>query len=235
MPETNRDDDIIASWVANAGAWTRAVRASLIPSRVAGTDQAILDAVRRHQPNSVLDVGCGEGWLTRALESDGCTACGIDGSEPLIAMARELGGARYLFLPYEGVVADPRRAGGPYDVIVLNFALFAERVSPLLAALATRLNAGGAMVVQTLHPWSSAEDGGYVDGWRVATFTGFGGPFPEPMPWFYRTLASWVREFADAGLAVEAVDEPRHPETNEPLSLLLTVRLTGTVPPTARS
>ena len=224
MTNTNRDDEIAASWTTNAGAWTRAVRASLIPSRAAGTDHAILSAVRRHRPGSVLDVGCGEGWLTRALDAEGYAVCGIDGSEPLIAFARELGGPGYLFLPYDSIIAEPRHAGGPYDAIVLNFSLFAERVAPLLEALATRLVEGGVMIIQTLHPWSSTEDAGYIDGWRVATFAGFGGPFPMAMPWFYRTLASWSREVADAGLAIERIEEPLDPETNEPLSLVLTLR-----------
>jgi len=224
MTGRGRDDEIIASWVANAGPWTRAVRSSLIPSRVAGTDQAILDAVRRGHPGTVLDVGCGEGWLTRALAADGSAAVGVDASEPLIAMARAAGGAQYRVLPYDAIIAEPDRAGGPYDAIVLNFALFAERVSPLLGALATRLVAGGVLIVQTLHPWVAAEEPGYVDGWRIATFTGFGGPFPEPMPWFFRTLSGWSREFHDAGLMIERIEEPRHPETGAPLSMVVTLR-----------
>src|SRR5688500_2892098 len=222
--QNDNDAEIIASWVANAGAWTRAVRGSLIPSRVAGTDAAILEAVRRHRPRSVADVGCGEGWLTRAMAGEGYDVCGIDGSEPLIAMARGLGGPQYLFLPYEGIIAEPRRAGGPYDVSVLNFALFTERVAPLLSALATRLEPNGAILIQTLHPWASSDPTGYVDGWRVATFSDFGVPFPEPMPWYYRTLSTWMSEIAGGGLAVEGIEEPRHPETGSPLSMILTLR-----------
>ena len=224
MTEPDRDARIARSWTANAGAWTRAVREALIPSRVAGTDEAIMVAVRRWAPASVLDTGCGEGWLARALASEGHAVVGVDGSAPLIEKARESGGARYLVLTYDEILADPSRLGGPYDVVVLNFALFAERVAPLLAALASRLSPSGALVIQTLHPWSAAGEDGYTDGWRVATFTGFGGPFPESMPWFFRTLSSWVREFSDAGLVVELIEEPRHPETREPLSMVMTLR-----------
>ena len=227
MVDKNREQEIASSWTANAGAWTQAVRAALIPSRVAGTDQAILDAVDQRRPRSVLDVGCGEGWLTRALSAKGYDVSGTDGSQPLIERACELGGPRYLLLPYDAIVADPASVGGPWDVVVLNFALFAEHIAPLLAALASRLRPGGALIVQTLHPWSAAGEPGYVDGWRVATFAGFGGPFPEPMPWYYRTLAAWMREIAGAGLVVSDLREPRHPETGEPLSLLLTLSRAG--------
>ena len=224
MNAPDRDAQIASSWTANAGAWTRAVRDALIPSRVAGTNEAIVHAVRRLAPATVLDAGCGEGWLARALAADGCTVVGADGSAPLIERAREAGGARYLVVSYEDIIAEPSRAGGPYDVIVLNFALFAERVAPLLGALAGLLTPTGAIVIQTLHPWSAAGEEGYVDGWRVATFSGLGTGFPEPMPWFYRTLASWMRELAAAGLMVEGLEEPRHPETGEPLSMVMTLR-----------
>jgi 2-polyprenyl-3-methyl-5-hydroxy-6-metoxy-1,4-benzoquinol methylase len=224
VSDAGRDDEIVASWVANADAWTRAVRSSLIPSRVAGTDQAILEAVRRHRPRTVLDAGCGEGWLARALAAEGYAVRGIDASAPLVDRAREQGGAEYDVVSYDAIIDRPEYAGGPYDVIALNFALFAEHVAPLLRALATRLDAGGVMIIQTLHPWAAAEEPGYVDGWRVATFAGFGGPFPEPMPWYFRTLATWSRELAAAGLGVVTIDEPRHAGTGQPLSMLVTAR-----------
>ena len=224
MSEPGRDEQIVASWVANADAWTQAVRSSLIPSRVAGTDRAILDAVRRRRPATVLDVGCGEGWLTRALARDGYTVRGLDGSAPLIERAREQGGAEYAVSSYDEIIRRPDAAGGPYDAIVLNFALFAEHVAPLLGALATRLASRGVMLIQTLHSWAAAEEPGYVDGWRTATFAGFGGPFPDPMPWYFRTLATWTAEFEDAGLGIVRIDEPTHPDTGAPLSLLFTLR-----------
>ena len=230
MNERDRDEQIVASWVANAGAWTQAVRSSLIPSRVAGTDQAILDAVHRRQPATVLDVGCGEGWLVRALAAKGYAVRGVDGSAPLIERAREDGGAEYDVLSYDEIMTRPERAGGPWDAIVLNFALFTESVSPILSALAGRLTPAGALLIQTLHPWSAAEDSGYVDGWRTATFAGFGGPFPEPMPWYYRTLATWTRELESAGLGVVRIDEPKHPDTGQPLSILVTAQRFGRLP-----
>ena len=228
MSERGRDEEIVASWVANAGAWTQAVRSSLIPSRVAGTDRAILEAVRRHRPNTVLDAGCGEGWLTRALAVEGRHVRGVDGSAPLVERAREQGGAaEYDVVSYDEIIARPERAGGPYDAIVLNFALFSERVSPILAALGSRLSVDGVLLIQTLHPWTAAEEPGYVDGWRVATFAGFGGPFPEPMPWYFRTLETWADEIRDAGLSISRIDEPRHPDTGLPLSILFELRCPG--------
>ena len=225
MSESDRrESEIVRSWIENADAWTRAVREGRIPSRVASTDRAILEAVRRHARGRVLDAGCGEGWLARALAADGFEVVGIDASEELITRARELGGATFSTLAFEDIIAAPKAAGGPYGVIVLNFALLGERVAPLITALGSRLRPDGRLIVQTVHPWSVVGDGAYRDGWRVETFDEFGSEFPAPMPWFFRTMEGWFAEIANAGLVVDRLEEPLHPDTSRPLSLLLTVR-----------
>jgi 2-polyprenyl-3-methyl-5-hydroxy-6-metoxy-1,4-benzoquinol methylase len=216
-----RDQAIAASWVANADAWTDAVRERRIPTRAAGTDHAIVDAVLRQPPGRVLDVGCGEGWLARAVAPHGYSVVGIDASAPLIDRARELGGGEFYVLSYASLTAEPRLAGGPYDAIVLNFALLSDDVAPLLGALASRLTPRGAVLVQTVHPWVAAGDQPYVDGWRLETFDAFGAAFPAPMPWYFRTLETWFAQVASAGLEVTHLAEPRHPETQRPLSLVL--------------
>ena len=220
---SDHDAEIIASWDRNADAWARAIREQRIPSRIAATDRAILDAVRRTQHGRVLDAGCGEGWLARALGAEGYDVTAIDASEALIARARELGGGRFSTTTFEDIIADARVASGPYEVIVLNFALLGERIAPLLAALSTRLSDKGVIIVQTVHPWTAGGDQPYGDGWRVETFDAFGGDFAAPMPWFFRTLASWVSEIAAAGLTVQRLEEPVHPQTGRQLSLLLTL------------
>lgn len=217
-----RDDAIVTSWVANAEAWTDAVRERRIPSRVAGTDRAIVEAVLRQPPGRVLDVGCGEGWLARAVAAHGYTVVGIDASAPLIDRARDLGGGEFSVLSYEAFIAEPPLAGGPYDTIALNFALLSDDVAPLLSALASRLTPQGVVLIQTVHPWAAAGDQPYADGWRLETFDAFGGAFPAPMPWYFRTLETWFAQIASARLEVTHLVEPRHPETKRPLSLLLT-------------
>jgi 2-polyprenyl-3-methyl-5-hydroxy-6-metoxy-1,4-benzoquinol methylase len=222
MRSAARDEAIAASWVANANAWTEAVRERRIPSRAAGTDDAILDAVRKRPRGRVLDVGCGEGWLARALAPNGYDVVGVDASAPLIEQARQLGGGEFRVLSYETMVVDPTTAGGPYDVVALNFALLGESVSPLLSALASRLAAKGVLIIQTVHPWTAVGDQPYVDGWRMETFDAFGGAFPSPMPWYFRTLETWLAQIGGAGLSVTDLVEPRHPETKRPLSLVVT-------------
>ena len=83
------DEKILASWHNNAMPWTTAVREHQIASRRLVTDLAIIDAVLSFAPASVLDLGCGEGWLTRALAHVGIAASGVDAVAELIEQAKQ--------------------------------------------------------------------------------------------------------------------------------------------------
>lgn len=213
------------SWEKNADAWTRLVRGGRIESRRLGTDRAILEAVLAHGPRRVLDLGCGEGWLCRALADRGVEAVGVDASAALVAAAGEKGGATFHTLSFDALAARPAQLGAaPFDVIAANFALLHEDVHALLSTLRSMLGPGGVLAVQTLHPWAARGEALYADGWRTERFDGFddgAGSALEPMPWYYRTLGSWVAALRRAGLSVRALHEPLHPETRRPLSLLL--------------
>lgn len=221
MTDGDREAALIWSWMANAGAWTRAVREGRIPSRRLATDAAIVEAVAERKPGRVLDLGCGEGWLMRALAERGIQAIGLDASLELVMAAEETGGGRYRCCSYEELVDDPTRAGGPYDAIACNFSLLGADMVPLLRALRRNLAPGGALVIQTVHPWTAAGDEGYADGWRTETFDAFGEDFAEPMPWYFRTLASWVDALRAGGFRIATLREPTHPETGQPASLVM--------------
>lgn len=212
---------MLRSWERNAPAWTDAVREQRIASRRAGTDAAVIAAVLRDRPASMLDVGCGEGWLARALSAHGCRVTGIDASAALIASARALGGGRFEAMTYAAIGDQAEPLGAPFDVAVCNFSLLEADLIPVLRALRRVLHLRGRLIVQTVHPWIANGDGPYVDGWRTETFAGFGAAFAEPMPWFFRTLASWIEAIGSGGFHIERCEEPADPQTGKPLSLLI--------------
>jgi 2-polyprenyl-3-methyl-5-hydroxy-6-metoxy-1,4-benzoquinol methylase len=221
----SQEDALVRSWSRNADAWTRTVREGGIESRRLATDAAIVRTVLERRPRQVLDLGCGEGWLARALAEQGTGVVGIDVSPELVEAARRAGGGEFHAVSYDTLVADPSLARGEYDAVVCNFSLLDEHLQPLLAALRSVLCPGGVLVIQTVHPWTAAGEGAYEDGWRTETFAGFGEGFAAPMPWYFRTLASWMAVLAAAGYALADLREPLHPNTGRPASLILTCRV----------
>lgn len=212
---------MLRSWETNATAWTAAVRERRIASRRAGTDEAIIAAVLRAAPNRVLDVGCGEGWLARALSVQGCKVVGIDASEALIASARVLGGAVFEMITYADFPTRAAKIGGSFDAAVCNFSLLEADVAPVLETLRDILDPRGRLVIQTVHPWVANGAERYIDGWRVEEFADFGADFTEPMPWYFRTLSSWIDVVSSAGFRIARIDEPMDASSGRPLSLLI--------------
>ncbi len=218
-------DALITSWSVNAEQWTDAIRAGAIASRRLVTNGAVIDAVLSRRPSSVLDLGCGEGWLTRALGARVERIVGVDVSAELIERAASAGGGTFHRLSYDDVAADPARLGTDFDVVVANFALLDAELAPLLRALVAIVAEGGALVVQTLHPGSVPPP--YEDGWREEDFSGFGDEDRwRPMPWYFRTLGSW-HDAISKHWRVTRVAEPLHPQTRLPASLLITATVDG--------
>ena len=221
----SKEGAISESWDDNAGAWTAAVREGRIESRVRLTNAVVVNAVRDTGAARILDVGCGEGWLCRAVSEFGVAAAGFDGSAALIAEARRLGGGEYQQLSYEEFAADPSQGGGIFDCVICNYSLIGEDIRPILRGAASVLEPAGILIVQTLHPFTAlgVEDS-YQDGWRSEDFKGMGGGFKTPMPWYFRTVGSWVSEIRISGFELVDCREPMLPESAMPASLLLVAR-----------
>jgi SAM-dependent methyltransferase len=179
------DAGIVDSWRKNADAWTAAVRERRIESRALVTDRAIVDAVLSRSPRSVLDLGCGEGWLGRALADRGVHLLGIDVVPSLIARAQAAGGGDFRIASYEQAAAGA--LGFTADVAVCNFSLLGcESVETIFAAIASLLRPRGAFIIQTLHPVVACGERPYQDGWREGSWAGFSSDFTDPAPWYFR-------------------------------------------------
>jgi 2-polyprenyl-3-methyl-5-hydroxy-6-metoxy-1,4-benzoquinol methylase len=150
------ESTLLQSWHHNAQSWIEAVRSGAIESRLKVTDQAILLAVLGRQPERVLDLGCGEGWLLRALTDRGIEAAGVDGDATLVEAARAAGASSVYLASYQELAEAKVQIGNDYNLICANFALLHQDIIPLLAAMNALLAPGGALVIQTLHPWTAA-------------------------------------------------------------------------------
>lgn len=214
------DAKIVESWRTNAPAWTVAVREEQIESRRLVTDQAIIDAVLSRSPRSVLDIGCGEGWLARELAARNIDVIGIDVVSGFIEEAQRASGGDFRVMSYEEIAVG--KLDVSVDVVVSNFALFGKAsVDGVFRAAPSLLNSHGAFLMQTLHPVIACGELPYHDGWREGSWAGFSPAFSNPAPWYFRTMQSWIKLFADNGLRLAEVREPLHPKTQHPASVIL--------------
>jgi 2-polyprenyl-3-methyl-5-hydroxy-6-metoxy-1,4-benzoquinol methylase len=224
-----RETQILRSWQTNAGPWSRAIRSASIVSRELVTNGAILQAVTsvsppasamRGKPWRVLDVGCGEGWLTRALASLGMRVLGIDVVPALVDDAQRSGGGEFQVLDYSAIARREWRAG-PFDAAVCNFSLLgAESVELLVAGLAAYLANPGHLIIQTLHPIAACGDAPYQDGWRAGNWCGFSHDFSDPAPWYFRTIESWRSLLERCGFDLLETREPKAAQAAAPSSII---------------
>ena len=218
------DEKVVDSWHTNATPWVSAVREQRIESRRLVTDRAIVDAVMSRKPEFVLDLGCGEGWLVRALSVQGVQrVIGVDVVPALVEQARAAGGGEFHVASYEAIARGELHV--TVDVAVANFALIGkEAVDALIRSIPKLIRRGGALVIQTLHPVIACGDLPYEDGWRTGSWAGFSDDFTDPAPWYFRTLETWVGLIASSGLMLTELREPIHPTTNKPASVLFIAR-----------
>jgi 2-polyprenyl-3-methyl-5-hydroxy-6-metoxy-1,4-benzoquinol methylase len=213
------DARILQSWEANARPWIGAIRDERIESRRLVTNAAIVDAVVSRTPRSVLDIGCGEGWLAHHLSSLGIHTIGVDAVPELIEHARRSGAGDFHVASYEEIARGVLDVTA--DVAVANFSLIGyEAVDALVRSSPRLLNPGGALIIQTLHPVVASADAPYVDGWRPGSWTGIDGDFVDPPPWYFRTLSTWFALLVDAGYRVGRFLEPIHPLGKKPVSAI---------------
>src|ERR1700686_2088620 len=165
------DEQIVDSWRKNASPWTAAVRENQIATRTLVTNKAIVDAVLSRSPRTVLDIGCGEGWLARALAEHGIQPIGVDVVPALIERARSAGGGEFSVASYESIAAGELDV--TVDVAVANFSLIGkESVEGVINRAPSLLNDGGSLIIQTLHPVASWGDRSSSDGWRTGSGAG---------------------------------------------------------------
>jgi 2-polyprenyl-3-methyl-5-hydroxy-6-metoxy-1,4-benzoquinol methylase len=214
------DRKIIDSWFKNAAPWIVAIGEQQIESRKLITDRSIVDAVVSSGGQTVLDLGCGEGWLTRALTAQGLNVLGTDIIPSLIDRARTMGSGNFELAAYADIAAG--KLAQKFDIVVANFSLIGkESVSGLFQSMPSLLNDGGAFIIQTLHPTISCGDLPYVDGWRASSWDGFSEEFTDPAPWYFRTLESWIGLYTTNGLSIVEIREPIHPQTGKPAAMIL--------------
>ena len=142
------------SYDDNAEFWVQIIRGNRDKYRTTLTNPAVIGAIGPADGLSVLDAGCGEGYMCRLLAEDGAKVTGIDSSAELIKAARshEQSGALAVSFDVGSVESLPY---GPeeFDVVLCNH-LMNDLQDPSVAIreFSRVLRGSGRLVILMLHP-----------------------------------------------------------------------------------
>jgi SAM-dependent methyltransferase len=178
-----------------------------------------------------LDLGCGEGRVSRDLKTQGHTVVGVDAAPTLVRLARERDPAG------EYLVADAAElpfASASFDLVVaFNTLMDIDDMPGAVREAARVLEPRGRLCACVTHPMRDAGrfmsrrsdarfaiDGSYFGKQRFDMEVVRGAHEVRFRGWTY-PLEDYMRAFEDAGLLVEALREPPDPDRPIPNFLLL--------------
>lgn len=110
----------------------------------------ILRVVEPHKGQTVLEIGCGEGFFAEAIAKEGSAVTGCDIAPELIALAQKKGGARYLVTPAQNLSVFN---GMRFDVVLAVLTLQnMERLDVVMKEVARVLQPDGRFIFVLNHP-----------------------------------------------------------------------------------
>lgn len=137
----------------NAGNWVRNERSSLSDFTAR---PRVLDLCGQIAGKRVLDLGCGEGYVSRLLRQRGADVYGVDISAEMIARARGAEAAEPLGIAYDVHDACKTKLDeGSWDLVVAVFLfnyLNVEQMRETMVNVHAMLKPGGSFVFSVPHP-----------------------------------------------------------------------------------
>jgi trans-aconitate methyltransferase len=167
------------AYVANAG---------FVPA----LGEAVIDWLKPQAGEAILDLGCGDGALTLKLVEAGAKVTGIDGSDAMVAKARERG--------IEATQMDGRALGytARFDAVFTNAALHWMKPAEAVArGVFTALKPGGRY---------AGEFGGFgnvasIQAAARGAMLAEGLPVAPESPWYFPTVQYYEKLLTDAGFS----------------------------------
>ena len=205
-----------ALWEQHARWWQHTFTGGADPEY----EEQILPLVARHVSGArrVLDIGCGEGQVSRRLAGPGVDIVGFDPTRSQIAAAVARGGGpRYARARAEAL---PARTGA-FDAVVLCLALeHVDEIDLAFREVARVLTPGGRFVLLLAHPLLQAPGSGWVEDqiagdhvWRIGAYLTEQAEIDEVAPgvhlrFVHRPLSRYVHAMGRAGLLIDDMEEP---------------------------
>jgi 2-polyprenyl-3-methyl-5-hydroxy-6-metoxy-1,4-benzoquinol methylase len=216
-------------WNTNASFWVQIIREHRDRYRSELTDPAILKAIGQPAGLTVLDAGCGEGYLSRILAQNGATVTGVDSSTKLVEAARTQNLNDMLPVVFDIASVDELPyADNTFDLVVCNH-LVNDLYDPSKAIreFARVLRRDGRIIILMLHPCfynKHAERDQATNGLIAASyfetrsieqvFEVGGLTSPVANTAWFRPLEFYTEELRKSGFAITSLTEP-HPSTEQ--------------------
>jgi len=213
--------DVRRLWNALAEDWRIQVGDAGDANRRLNSDPVLWAFVGEVAGLSVLDAGCGTGYLTKQLADRGARVQGVDLADGMIAIAR----ATYPGIEFHvDSVSELRSvADGEMDLVIANYVLMdTPDLQATIGSFHRVLKGGGVAVVVFSHPcFPQGRAVKRLEGERVSyawDFPYFGqrrcvdpawAHFTSEFIWFHRPLSDYWKAFVGAGFAVVDFEEPR--------------------------
>jgi len=179
---------------------------------------------------TVLDAGCGTGYLSKKLRDRGALVTGIDFSERMIEIAR----AKHPDIGFRVDSCSALRTIGDehFDIVIANYVLMdVPELGGTMKAFNRVLRTGGMAVLVFSHPCFpqgratvSENDEETCYCWSFTYFEQRKcadppwGHFKSEFIWFHRPLSDYWKAFMTAGFVVVDFEEPRITEDRYPLA-----------------
>ncbi|MFI6171672.1 class I SAM-dependent methyltransferase [Nocardia sp. NPDC051052] len=212
------------SYGRNAAFWTKIIRERLDRYRTELTDRTVMAAVGDCTSQRILDAGCGEGYLSRIIQSGGGQVVGIDACAELIEAARSTAEHEERDIVYHhGSVNALPLEDETFDCVVCNHLVNdLPDPAPAFSEFGRVLKPGGKLVVLMLHPCfypaptgveTASEESvsdqyfevrSFAQNFRVA-----GESSPAPVTVWMRPLESYLSSLTDANFSLAVMQEPR--------------------------
>jgi SAM-dependent methyltransferase len=206
-------------WERTAGWWQEEFTDGADPEY----EEQILPLAAEHLAGAsrVLDVGCGEGQVSRLAARLGAYAVGIDPTWAQLTVASARGQGPV----YAGAVADrlPFRDGA-FDAAVACLVFeHIDDVDSAINEVARVLQPGGRFVFFLNHPLLQTPGSGWIDDhilmeqyWRIGPYLIEDTTMEEVdkdvvLPFVHRPLSRYVNAMVDAGLVLRRMEEPAPP------------------------
>jgi trans-aconitate methyltransferase len=163
---------------------------------VSDLGSAVLELLEPRAGERILDLGCGDGVLTKRLVDLGCAVVAVDSSAAQIEAARRLG------LDARVVSAESLPFDHEFDAVFSNAVLhWIKRADPMIAGVHRALKPGGRFV---------AECGGHgcVDKIRTALVQALdrrGIDGEARVPWYFPTPGDYATRLERAGFRVDSI------------------------------